>query len=974
VAILRGKLSELARKYDQAEMAMRKARKFFAYRDKQANYDFIDRIENPAQQGSPDLDAIAQLLRTILDGRRRDVQSLGTNKLRAFYEHYFPHIWKDRKKAQEFFGAFFGRRPLEGPKSFLKKRAYPTFQDGLDAGLEPVSDNPIELVMLKIREMDRYVMAHEALNEWKESGLAKFVPQGGHGPSGWKKIDDPIGAVWGPRIQNISEFPNKGLYEPMAKLATDFGIKHERGFKMGGHRTALGYAVKGGGIRTRHGTAEDVLAHEIGHHLDWKYDTGDRFVDFPGGTLSKMLRQATADLKSQNPDIRKAARAQLANYKAAVKKRIQMNKELRELADARGGRKAYVRSRPEKMAAIVQAWVGARELFESVAPTVYGEWIKFMDERAALKPLRDIEGSMQHMKLEQPYDVGGLPLVGNWYGPEGAVRALDNYLMPGLRSKSAIFRGALGINNVMNQFQLGFSAFHLMNTTIDAMTSKFGLAINEAVTGRPVRALKSAIAAPAEPVTAILRGHKLLREWYKPGAGGAPMGAIVKAMVTAGGRARMDEHYATHIGENMIRAFKTGKLAGAAVRLPFAIAEAAAKPIMEWIVPRVKLGVFADLAASELERLGPNANFDKVRETLQKTWDVVDDRLGEVVYDNYFWNRYARDAMHLAVRSVGWNLGTLRVILGGAKDWIEQPARAALGKNPEFTLRMGYLIAFPLVTAALGAIVMKLMTGKGPEGLKDYVFPQSGDVDESGRPRRIALPTYMKDVLHLGTEPVKTLMSKASSFVTVAADMLANEDFFGTKIRNEDDPIVQQLKDSVAHAAKSFTPFGFTSYQRAKELETRPAMQWLPFVGLVPAPASLNQTKAERLAYEIMREKMPEGGRMKEVAERAKILAQVRRRTAQGKELPAEAKKAMEQGRITPQQQATAVAEARFTSLERTFRRLTLEEALKVWAKATPEEREGLRPLLQRKRASLISRPARERQRLSDEIQRAVNQ
>jgi hypothetical protein len=89
-----------------------------------------------------------------------------------------------------------GRRPLEGSKAFLKQRTHLTFEEGLKAGLKPVSDNPVDLVLLKAREMDRYIMAHKTLGELKEQGLAKFVPLGSDVPAGWTRINDPIGTPY----------------------------------------------------------------------------------------------------------------------------------------------------------------------------------------------------------------------------------------------------------------------------------------------------------------------------------------------------------------------------------------------------------------------------------------------------------------------------------------------------------------------------------------------------------------------------------------------------------------------------------------------------------------------------------------------------------------------------------------------------------------------------------------------------------
>jgi len=70
--------------------------------------------------------------------------------------------------------------------------------------------------------------------------------------------------------------------------------------------------------------------------------------------------------------------------------------------------------------------------------------------------------------------------------PEKAARVLNNYLSPGLRSNEAVgpaFRALIGFNNVLNQAQLGFSAFHLGFTSVDAVTSRFALGLERVVEG-----------------------------------------------------------------------------------------------------------------------------------------------------------------------------------------------------------------------------------------------------------------------------------------------------------------------------------------------------------------------------------------------------------------------------------------------------------------------------------------------------------
>jgi hypothetical protein len=62
--------------------------------------------------------------------------------------------------------------------------------------LVPVTDNPVTLTLLKISEMDRYVMAHQALQGFDASGVADFFPLGRKAPPNWVQIKDPIGTSY----------------------------------------------------------------------------------------------------------------------------------------------------------------------------------------------------------------------------------------------------------------------------------------------------------------------------------------------------------------------------------------------------------------------------------------------------------------------------------------------------------------------------------------------------------------------------------------------------------------------------------------------------------------------------------------------------------------------------------------------------------------------------------------------------------
>ena len=79
--------------------------------------------------------------------------------------------------------------------------------------------------------------------------------------------------------------------------------------------------------------------------------------------------------------------------------------------------------------------------------------------------------------------------------------------------------------------------------------------------------------------------------------------------------------------------------------------------------------------------------------------------MGQLVYDNLFWNKTFKDLMMSGQRSVGWNLGIVRGAAGGAED-IASMAKATLtpGEHGVLTNRAAYLFALPVTVGLYGAI------------------------------------------------------------------------------------------------------------------------------------------------------------------------------------------------------------------------------------------------------------------------------
>lgn len=816
--MVRERAAEKQRNLDQVEYAVKDLRKAFARMQPEDRYAFIDRMEHGLRQANADLDDAAAMFREILDKDRADVQALGTGKLKHFIENYVPRYWEKGKPVNLAAQQGRTKSPLEGKKAFLKRRSYEYFMDGINAGETPLSDNPVDFLLWKHAEMQKYIEAHRNLNELKSTGVAQFARTYADAPEGWTTPKDNLFASW-----------------------------------------------------------------SIGEH---------------------------------------------------------------------------------------------------------GELIQ----------------------------------RGHYYLPEEATRIFDNYTSQGLRGKDW-FRAYLGASNLINQMQLGLSFFHAGFVSLDAVISNNSLALYQATRGNIGQSVKTLLQSPVAPLLYARLGMRMRKEWLEPGAH-PELAPLVEAWISGGGRSGMDRFYHTEISRKMMEAFRKGTLPGligGLLRVPFALVEKFSKPLMEHMVPNMKAGAIGIMGKYELRRLGPNASQEQIRDAMAKVVDSVDNRMGQMIYDNLFWKKTWKDLGMASVRSLGWNLGDIREFGGGMADVLAQARTVVFGGGaggrgiggggagggtggpggggagpggpaaggggfrehiPELTHRMSYMIMLPLTVGVIGAVLTYLFTGKGPDDLKDYFYIKTGNLDENGDPERVNLPSYMKDIMPLVL--ARGFKRKLKAGLTMAShklhplmssifQMLQNRDYYGTEIRNEDDPLVQQAKDIAEYIGKNFLPFGIRGVQQERERGSSRAKQVLPLIGITPAPRRLNQTAAQELMAEFAEAERPIGTRTKEQAEKAKLKAESVRAIRRGDQAGIDRMKAAEaSGTLSATEVRNIRERAAAIPVAHAFKGLTLDQALKVWEVATPKEKEVLRPLLEAKTKLIEKLPDDQQAAMADRLGKAL--
>ncbi len=472
--------------------------------------------------------------------------------------------------------------------------------------------------------------------------------------------------------------------------------------------------------------------------------------------------------------------------------------------------------------------------------------------------------------------VGGMEIHGQWVAPEPVARLVNNYLSAGLHGRSAIYDSLREAGNTLNMVQLGLSAFHATFASIDTMISRMALGLMQASRGEFGEAGKNVLGAfnPLTVKRSFDRGKALEAAYLHPGTVRGVEAEVARMFVEGGGRKSMDHFWNASATHDFFQSWKNGSLfrdvletlrgdrdltyqgAGdipklaanipwtvltGAARLAARTAQTVSHPLMQALVPRLKMGVFADLTEDYL-RSHPNASDVERADFAIKAWDSVENRLGQMTYDNLFWHRVQKDLAFIMIRSVGWNLGTIRELGGGVLDTVRALRDLKAGKPSEMTTRMAYAMAMPLVVGTLGAMMNYAFTGQAPQDWRDYFFPRTGRPigGEAGNaPERLIIPSYIKDVLEYSSAPLQTLLNKQNPLVSSATELYQNKDYYGGAIYNQDDPAAKRLMEIGEWAFGQYAPFSARGMAHLAGTHTPAGIEALSFFGFQPAPAAI---------------------------------------------------------------------------------------------------------------------------------------
>jgi hypothetical protein len=748
----------MAKALDLMKTSATVADKLLAGMPEAERIEFMQRMDTGEMQRTPELQRIAGAISTMFEEKAAKIQSLGTGVLEQLRENYFPHLWARGADAGKEINTRLSKRPLEGPKEFSKARVFEDINAGLEAGFQLLDTNPINLVFLKMAEMDKYINTHVTLQAMEESGLVHLIPAGDRMPSGYSDISGKYGLV----TKRTYQDPETG---------------------MPGEETSYRYVAR-----------EDVA------------------------------------------------------------------------------------------------------------------------------------------------------------------QVFNNYLSQNLYNNKYIgkpFKAYMGAANTLNQFQLGvLSAFHAGFTSMEAVISHGALGVKALSRGDVKEAVKYFKQAPAAWLLNPKLGDKVLRAWMGDEQAAREMPQIVQWLEMAGARRIMDKRFQTNQTEKMFQAWSDGNHFGAGLRTIPAFVEQSARPIMEWLVPRQKFGVFAEMA-NDWNQHNLTASHEETRTAMQQIWNRVDSRLGQVVYDRLFVHNIAKNLTQAIIRAPGWTGGTILEVGGGFKDlagYFKDVSSKGF-KSAELSDRAAYTLSLLATTAAANAVLTALFTGDAPNDWKDLIAFRTGNKDEHGNPERFMLPTYMKDIYAYAQQPGTTLMHKTHPLISMIGDLARNKDYYGVEIRHQGDNPVMQLAQAGEFTAKAFIPFWMKG--AAKEYERGGSVVGMaaPLVGVMPAPADMNKTKAERLASELLHSRIPTGAKTAEQFEHSQLIMHLTGlKRSDRQEALAEIKQALNERKINLKDAQLISQNAKLAPIQVAFKHLSYEEAQKVFEEANEGEKKKLGPMMAQKR------------------------
>jgi hypothetical protein len=245
-------------------------------------------------------------------------------------------------------------------------------------------------------------------------------------------------------------------------------------------------------------------------------------------------------------------------------------------------------------------------------------------------------------------------------------------------------------------------------------------------------------------------------------------------------------------------------------------------------------------------------------------------------------------------------------------------------------------------------------------------------MDAEGKPIRVWLPTYIKEVYHLGNSlddlyygeagtAGRYLAGKLNPSVQVGSDLLTNRTYPDTQVRNPDDPLGQQARDVLRNEGSSLLPFTIQNTLRQREAgASATSAGGLSSFGITPVPRSMRQSPFENYVDRKLGMRIPDAARTTAEAERYQKRREAITDLRSGK--------SVDVGGLTREDLGYITREAKRPALADRAMRLSLPELVDGLRYATPDEKRELFEVINAKLKNLKRLPPEQQQHVVNQL------
>lgn len=562
----------------------------------------------------------------------------------------------------------------------------------------------------------------------------------------------------------------------------------------------------------------------------------------------------------------------------------------------------------------------------------------------------------------------GIVKTGEWYVQEDFARLLNNYLSRDIVRENALGRGMMFVKNSTTAIELAISPFHAAFETNEIMSSQIGLGIRKMLeSGSRVEGLKEFSTFLASPYKVAQLGKyaieyagnkaefaKKMPDAYKWFTENYPEAdKLIDDLFSGGGKLAMHEDYKVNTVRTMREAWNEDNYIGATIRALPEINQAMMRPLFDKYIPRLKVGQFLKEYSFELAQKAKDIESGKITrpELSRQIWDSVENRFGEMNFDNLFWNRTFKSSLQVLFRSITWKLGNIREYDNALRGQaLEFKHAASEGRVPRMTRSFGWLAGMSITAALQAILITKTTTGKYPWELakdfggivKNIVYPRTSLTDEK---ERVSGVSYWRDAFSLVHAPGQYIKHSMSGEIGRILDVWENKDFFGTQVFDPNDPITKKGWDMMTHLIP--LPFSISSFTSMIQAGESPSKAVMSFMAINKAPGWVSQSKAEEMVSGFIQQSMP-AVRSKEQFEKTRDAREILDSLRGQEEKTGKIAQAIREGKIRPDQAKIVYMKSRYTALQNAVKygRITMDQALNVVDVATPEERATLKYII----------------------------